>query len=101
MQAAAYMPVHNYSKWLCRVLDPSVLFYNVRTKGSNPFTPLQGKLVSDDLPIRHTDEQLVGQIDSVENGEVTGWACLRAATLIKPLQVCVIFGPVYLCWCSD
>lgn len=32
------------------------------------------------------DEALLGQIDGVESGEVTGWACLRGY-MAKPLEV--------------
>lgn len=64
-----------------------MLFYNVRAKGDSPVIPLQGLRLADDLPIRQTDERLVGQIDGVEGGEVSGWACLRAETAIGPLKV--------------
>jgi hypothetical protein len=43
--------------------------------------------VTDDLPVQTGDEDLLGQIDGVEDGEVTGWACLKGY-MAKPLEVC-------------
>ncbi|KAK9807182.1 hypothetical protein WJX73_004899 [Symbiochloris irregularis] len=67
--------------------DPSILFYNVRGKSTSPVVPLRGPQLSDGLPIRHSDERLVGQIDAVEAGAVNGWACLRAEKAVTSLQV--------------
>ena len=45
--------------------------------------------MDDGLPIQSGDEELLGQVDGVESGEVTGWACLRGY-LARPLQVCLM-----------
>ncbi|CAL5227666.1 g10673 [Coccomyxa viridis] len=65
----------------------SVLFYSIRPS-AGPATPLTGASVDDGLPIQTGDEELLGQVDGVESGEVTGWACLRGY-LARPLQVVV------------
>lgn len=62
-----------------------VLFYSIRPS-AGPATPLTGATVEDDLPVQTGDEALLGQIDGVESGEVTGWACLRGY-MAKPLEV--------------
>ena len=67
----------------CR--SDNVLFYSIRPS-AGPATPLTGASVDDGLPIQTGDEELLGQIDGVESGEVTGWACLRGY-MQKPLQV--------------
>ena len=63
-----------------------MLFYSIRPS-AGPATPLTGASVDDGLPIQTGDEELLGQVDGVESGEVTGWACLRGY-LARPLQVC-------------
>ena len=63
-----------------------MLFYSIRPS-AGPATPLSGASVDDGLPIQTGDEELLGQVDGVESGEVTGWACLRGY-LARPLQVC-------------
>ena len=62
-----------------------MLFYSIRPS-AGPATPLTGASVDDGLPIQTGDEELLGQVDGVESGEVTGWACLRGY-LARPLQV--------------
>ncbi len=83
-----------------------MLFYSIRPS-AGPATPLTGASVDDGLPIQSGDEELLGQVDGVESGEVTGWACLRGY-LARPLQVCLmaLSLTVYTCmhcmqtWCS-
>ena len=48
--------------------------------------PLTGSAVDEDLPVQTGDEDLLGQIDGVEDGEVSGWACLKGY-MGKPLEV--------------
>ena len=67
----------------CR--SEGVLFYSIRPS-AGPATPLSGAAVEDDLPVQTGDEELLGQIDGVDSGEVTGWACLRGY-MAKPLEV--------------
>jgi len=62
-----------------------VLFYSIRPS-AGPATPLTGAAIEDDLPVQTGDEELLGQIDGVESGEVTGWACHRGY-MAKPLEV--------------
>ena len=64
----------------------NVLFYSIRPS-AGPATPLTGASVDEGLPIQAGDEELLGQIDGVESGEVTGWACQRGY-MTRPLQVC-------------
>lgn len=65
-----------------------VLYYSVRStpSGGPRAPPLTGPKIESDLPTQEWDERLLGQIDSVEAGTVSGWACLRGQ-LEKPLQV--------------
>lgn len=71
----------------CRGSD-DVLYYSVRStpSGGPHAPPLTGPKIENDLPTQEWDERLLGQIDSVEAGTVSGWACLRGQ-LEKPLQV--------------
>ncbi|CAL8462361.1 g1894 [Coccomyxa elongata] len=69
-----------------------VLFYSIRPS-AGPATPLSGAAVEDDLPVQTGDEELLGQIDGVDSGEVTGWACLRGY-MAKPLEVVVYIDGV-------
>lgn len=64
-----------------------MLFYSIRPS-AGPATPLMGASVDEGLPIQNGDEELLGQIDGVDSGEVTGWACLRGY-MTRPLQVCM------------
>ena len=65
-----------------------MLYYSVRStpSGGPHAPPLTGPKIESDLPTQEWDERLLGQIDSVEAGTVSGWACLRGQ-LEKPLQV--------------
>ena len=65
--------------------DGSVLFYSIRPS-AGPAVPLTGMGIEEDLPLQPVDEELLGQIDGVESGEVTGWACLRGY-MARPLEV--------------
>ena len=70
----------------CCRSDEGVLFYSIRA-GAGPASPLQGSRLEDDgTPVQPTNDQLLGQIDSVEAGEMTGWACMKGY-MGKPLQV--------------
>lgn len=71
-----------------------MLFYSIRPS-AGPATPLTGAAIEDDLPVQTGDEELLGQIDGVESGEVTGWACHRGY-MAKPLEVRVL---LLLCTC--
>ncbi|KAK9817855.1 hypothetical protein WJX72_003172 [[Myrmecia] bisecta] len=62
-----------------------VLYYSIRP-GAGPATPLEGKALTASLPTQQFDDKLLGQIDGVEAGQVTGWACVRGQ-LGSPLQV--------------
>ena len=72
---------------ICRGSD-DVLYYSVRTtpSGGPRAPPLTGPKIESDLPTQDWDERLLGQIDGVDAGIVSGWACLRGQ-LEKPLQV--------------
>ena len=48
---------------------------------------LTGPTLTSAPPVRRIDENLLGQVDAVEAGEVSGWACLRGAISVQPLQV--------------
>lgn len=74
---------------VCRGSD-EVLYYSVRStpSGGPRASPLTGPKVESDLPTEDWDERLLGQIDNVEAGTVSGWACLRGQ-LAQPLQVCI------------
>ena len=71
---------------LCRG-QADVLYYSIRSRPSGaPAPPLTGQSLELELPDQPYDDRLLGQIDSVESGEVQGWACLRGA-LTDPLKV--------------
>lgn len=57
-----------------------------------------------DLPIQDIDKDLIGQIDTVEEGVVKGWACARgrkAANLQVSSSACVALkGSVMYLSCS-
>ena len=61
-----------------------MLFYNIRPS-AGPATPLSGARVDEDLPTQAADDALLGQIDTVEGGEISGWACKRGY-MGAPLQ---------------
>ena len=64
-----------------------MLYYSIRSRPSGaPAPPLTGQSLELELPDQPYDDRLLGQIDSVESGEVQGWACLRGA-LTDPLKV--------------
>lgn len=66
--------------------DEGILFYSIRS-GAGPASPLQGSRLEDDgIPIQPLNDHLMGQIDSIEAGEMTGWACMKGY-MGKPLQV--------------
>ena len=75
---------------LCRGSD-DVLYYSVRStpSGGPRASPLTGPKIENDLPTQEWDERLLGQIDNVEAGTVSGWACLRGQ-LAQPLQVSAV-----------
>ena len=75
--------------FFCRS-DGSVLFYSIRPS-AGPAVPLTGMGIEEDLPLQPVDEELLGQIDGVESGEVTGWACLRGY-MARPLEVRALCG---------
>lgn len=88
---------------MCRS-DEGILFYSIRS-GAGPASPLQGSRLEDDgIPIQPLNDHLLGQIDSIEAGEMTGWACMKGY-MGKPLQVwkvsclkgMVRFRQVFLC----
>lgn len=72
---------------LCRGSE-DVLYYSVRStpSGGPRAPPLTGPKIENDLPTQEWDERLLGQIDNVEAGTVSGWACLKGQ-LAQPLQV--------------
>ncbi len=56
-----------------------MLFYSVRTS-PQALPPLAGPGVHADPPLaQEADDMLLGAVDSVEAGEVRGWACRRGA----------------------
>ena len=66
-----------------------MLYYSIRSRPSGaPAPPLTGQSLELELPDQPYDDRLLGQIDSVESGEVQGWACLRGA-LTEPLKVSI------------
>lgn len=66
-----------------------MLYYSIRSRPSGaPAPPLTGQSLEVELPDQPYDDRLLGQIDSVESGEVQGWACLRGA-LTDPLKVSI------------
>ena len=65
--------------------DDKVLFYSIRPS-AGPATPLSGARVGEGLPLQPVDDHLLGQIDGISAGEITGWACLRG-DMGKPLEV--------------
>jgi hypothetical protein len=75
---------------ICRS-DAGVLFYSIRPS-AGPAVPLAGQGLEDDLPNQAVDEELLGQIDGVDSGEVTGWACHRGY-MARPLEVTRLHPP--------
>lgn len=73
---------------LCRGSD-DVLYYSVRTtpSGGPRAPPLTGPKIESDLPTQAWDDRLLGQIDAVDSGMVSGWACLKGQQSPSPLQV--------------
>jgi hypothetical protein len=62
--------------------EPLVLHYSVRPRGvhAGDAPPLEGPTVEQDQPpVGLGDGSLLGQVDSVEAGQASGWACLRGA----------------------
>lgn len=79
--------------------DEGILFYSIRS-GAGPASPLQGSRLEDDgIPIQPLNDHLMGQIDSIEAGEMTGWACMKGY-MGKPLQVCSKIDSCDLPCCS-
>ena len=62
-----------------------VLHYSTRPN-SGPGQILKGNDIDRDPPIQAQDPQLLGQIDHLEAGMLTGWACSKGQ-LLKPLEV--------------
>ena len=63
-----------------------VLFYNFRVHTSAP-PPLDGPRLQDDpLPVHASDGVMLGQVDQVDGGTVSGWACIPGVDS-APLQV--------------
>ena len=50
---------------------------------------LEGPLIQEDVPIGLVDKALLGRIDRLEAGTVSGWACIRDKVKESPLEVCV------------
>ena len=65
-----------------------VLHYSTRPN-SGPGQILKGNNVDQDPPIQAQDPQLLGQIDHLEAGKLTGWACSKGQ-LLKPLEVSLL-----------
>ena len=63
----------------------TVLYYSIRPK-AGPGIALKGDGIEDGIPVQPQDESLLGQIDGLEAGIVSGWACSRGQ-LLKPLEV--------------
>ena len=64
-----------------------VLYYSIRSSPSEgPAAPLTGPLLAADVPDQAHDDKLLGQVEGVETGEVSGWACARGE-VAQPLQV--------------
>ena len=63
----------------------TVLYYSIRPK-AGPGIALKGDGIEDGIPVQPQDESLLGQIDGLEAGVVSGWACSRGQ-LLKPLEV--------------
>ena len=69
-------------------------------QGAAPAKDLKGPKLADALPDSpaHNDK-LLGQIDGVEGGQISGWACFRGSRNAAPLQVtrnsnpCCMAGP--------
>ena len=63
------------------------MFFNIR-QGAAPAKDLKGPKLADSPPDTAAhDDRLLGQIDAVENGQISGWACLRGAQNSAPLSV--------------
>ena len=77
---------------LCRGSD-DVLYYSVRStpSGGPRAPPLTGPKIESDLPTQAWDDRLLGQIDAVDSGMVSGWACLKGQQSPSPLQVSLNF----------
>ncbi|KAK9842850.1 hypothetical protein WJX74_003372 [Apatococcus lobatus] len=66
-----------------------ILYYNIR-QGAAPAKDLKGPKLADAPPDSAAhDDRLLGQIDGVESGQISGWACLRGSRNAAPLQVMV------------
>lgn len=73
--------------------DADVLFYNARPRRGN-VEPLHGSRLEDDtLPLQLSDGQMVGQVDTIQDGTAGGWACLRGMDA-SPLKVVVYVDSV-------
>lgn len=67
--------------------EGGVLFYSIRASPLEP-APLQGPSVDEQPPAQPGDGSLLGQVDSVQAGQVAGWACRRSGgDGDQPLQV--------------
>ena len=76
-----------------------MLFYSIRPS-AGPAVPLAGQGLDEEaLPSQAVDEELLGQINGVDAGEVTGWACHRGY-MARPLEVncCFLFCPLSPLW---
>ena len=67
-----------------------VLHYSTRPN-SGPGQILKGNDIDRDPPVQAQDPQLLGQIDHLEAGKLTGWACSKGQ-LLKPLEVSLLAG---------
>lgn len=61
------------------------MHYSTRPN-SGPGQILKGDDLFSDLPLQKPDAQLLGQIDQMEAGVLSGWACSKGQ-LLKPLEV--------------
>lgn len=60
--------------------EPPVLHYSVRQHDGADPPALTGPTTESDLPpVAAGDGSVLGQVDSIEAGRVTGWACQRGA----------------------
>ena len=62
-----------------------VLHYSTRPN-SGPGQILKGEDINSNLPVQAQDPLLLGQIDHLEAGILSGWACSKGQ-LLKPLEV--------------
>lgn len=85
----------------CRGSD-DVLYYSVRStpSGGPRAPPLTGPKIESDLPTQAWDDRLLGQIDSVEAGIVSGWACLKGQQSPSPLEVVLSLFPTRASLCT-